>query len=472
VLPSLALSAFTWGAGAPALLGTFASAGFTGASAGGNAYKYALSQGYDQDSARNYAILAGFSEGGLQFTLGGIPGISSNALGSLLKTSIGNIDNALLRVAANVGVRMAEEGFEEAIQTVLEPAYKNLMLGEENKLRLVSSDAAYSFLLGAVTAGLLSAPGAVIGEISNTRLGRSVLESDHTADLVQAALGMKPKKDSFKLASLLDSGKAKLNAANLGELMRAYKNDGGDLSFMQVVKEETLAKGQEGGISRRSLNAERNASLETYRSEAEREFRAAGMEEGEAARMAELSARQLAGEGLTVFEERALTKSREAVRYILQKSKDRRANPGISVKTDTGNSSNVLKYPRGAGEVLVNANFAQKTYSLRFSVEGQRIYSNIAGVPIKTVDDLATALEKGLITPSDVPIDYIIRDGNVLILNTRSAHALLKARIPRNLWNAVNRTSVVLFESMLDGQLKNNGLTSTGTPTAKMTGGH
>jgi len=54
---------------------------------------------------------------------------------------------------------------------VLEPAYKNLMLGEENKLRLVSSDAAYSFLLGAVTAGLLSAPGAVIGEISNTRLG-------------------------------------------------------------------------------------------------------------------------------------------------------------------------------------------------------------------------------------------------------------------------------------------------------------
>jgi len=73
------------------------------------------------------------------------------------------------------------------------------------------------------------------------------------------------------------------------------------------------------------------------------------MEEGEAAQMAELAARQLAGEGLTAFEGRALSANREAVRYILKKSKERQANPGISVKTDTANSSNVVKYPQGAG---------------------------------------------------------------------------------------------------------------------------
>jgi len=40
-----------FGAGTPALLGTLASAGFTGASAGGNAYKYALSKGYGEEAS-------------------------------------------------------------------------------------------------------------------------------------------------------------------------------------------------------------------------------------------------------------------------------------------------------------------------------------------------------------------------------------------------------------------------------------
>ncbi|SBV99294.1 hypothetical protein KL86CLO1_11171 [uncultured Eubacteriales bacterium] len=126
----------------------------------------------------------------------------------------------------------------------------------------------------------------------------------------------------------------------------------------------------------------------------------------------------------------------------------------------------------GAGDVLKNANFAQSTYRSSFSIEGKSIYSDIAGAPIKTVDDLASALRKGLVKTSDVQIDYIIRDGNVLILNTRSAHALTQAGVPRSQWNAVNRTGVDMYEKMLDGQLKNNGLTSAGTPTARMTGGH
>ena len=148
----------------------------------------------------------------------------------------------------------------------------------------------------------------------------------------------------------------------------------------------------------------------------------------------------------------------------------------LKLSDDTGGKIDADWYgdvaTEGAGDVLKDANFAQKTYRPSFSLEGQSIYSDIAGVPIKTVDDLANALKKGLIKPSDVPIDYIVRDGNVLILNTRSSNALMQAGIPRNQWNAVNRTGVEMYENMLNGQLKNNGLTSAGIPTARMTGGH
>jgi hypothetical protein len=126
---------------------------------------------------------------------------------------------------------------------------------------------------------------------------------------------------------------------------------------------------------------------------------------------------------------------------------------------------------RGAGNALENANYAQKTYGSKFSAEGQKIYTALAGKPINTVDDLANALKNGTIKPSDVPIDYIIRDGNTLILNTRSSQALTQAGIPRSQWNAINQTGNALFEEMLTNQLSRNGLTSTGTPIVRMSGG-
>ncbi len=125
----------------------------------------------------------------------------------------------------------------------------------------------------------------------------------------------------------------------------------------------------------------------------------------------------------------------------------------------------------GKGNNLDNANFAQKTYSPSFSKEGQNKYSNLAGKPIKTVDDLTDAIKNGLINSSEIPIDYIIRDGNILILNTRSSQALIHAGIPRSKWNVVNRTGDEMYENMLTNQLKNNGLSSIGTPTIKFSGG-
>lgn len=63
----------------------------------------------------------------------------------------------------------------------------------------------------------------------------------------------------------------------------------------------------------------------------------------------------------------------------------------------------------------------------------------------------------------DVPIDVIVRNGNTLILNTRSSQVLIRAGIPRSQWTVVNRTGVREYERRLTAQLKRNGLSSTGT---------
>jgi hypothetical protein len=112
--------------------------------------------------------------------------------------------------------------------------------------------------------------------------------------------------------------------------------------------------------------------------------------------------------------------------------------------------------------VLDGANYAQKTFSATFSAEG-----SFAG---KSVSDVAGELRSGSINPSEVPVQYIVRDGNKLILNTRSAQALEQAGVARSQWNAVNMTGDAASEARLSAQLRRNGLTSEGTPTVRQNG--
>ena len=106
-----------------------------------------------------------------------------------------------------------------------------------------------------------------------------------------------------------------------------------------------------------------------------------------------------------------------------------------------------------------NANFAQNTFSDTFSEIGK-----FSG---QTIDDVAGALRSGNLKPSDVPIDFITRNGNTLILNTRSAQALIRAKIPRSKWTAVNRTGQKEYENRLNDQLRRNKLTDKGTPSVR-----
>ena len=130
-----------------------------------------------------------------------------------------------------------------------------------------------------------------------------------------------------------------------------------------------------------------------------------------------------------------------------------------------------LRPSKGSTGVLDNANYAQKTYSNTFSVEGRKKYSDLAGEPIKTIDDLVNAINFGKVNVADLPVEYIVRDRNILILNTRTSQALTQAGIPRSQWNAIDRTGEALFEELLTGQLSRNKLTSEGISTVRPSGG-
>ncbi len=118
--------------------------------------------------------------------------------------------------------------------------------------------------------------------------------------------------------------------------------------------------------------------------------------------------------------------------------------------------ASTVKFP------LKNANYAQKDFSQNFSSDG--IFAG------KTVDELATDIKLGRIDTKEVPIDFIVKDGNTLILNTRSAQALERAGIPRSQWNAIDQTENLAATARLDAQLLRNSLDSNGfsSPTMKI----
>lgn len=172
--PGLALSAATAGAGAAPWLSGLAASGSLGAAAGGNAYNEAVKQGYTPAQARSYAILTGASEGGLQYLLGGIGALGGRVSRNVIQNTVKNIDNALLRAGAELGLNMLSEGAEEYLQEVLTPVFRNIALDEDNPVELVSEEAIYAGILGALTAGVMEGPGQIARAAADTRIDRSI----------------------------------------------------------------------------------------------------------------------------------------------------------------------------------------------------------------------------------------------------------------------------------------------------------
>ena len=129
-----------------------------GASAGGNAYAEKRRQGYSEDEAAAYATMVGASEAGLQYVLGGISKLGATPLAKATEM-VSKIDNAFGQAALHLGANMLSEGVEEGLQSVLEPAFATLILDE--KYQVSPQEVVTSFLMGALTAGILEGMGAV-----------------------------------------------------------------------------------------------------------------------------------------------------------------------------------------------------------------------------------------------------------------------------------------------------------------------
>ncbi|MCX2796514.1 RHS repeat-associated core domain-containing protein, partial [Microbulbifer thermotolerans] len=113
--------------------------------------------------------------------------------------------------------------------------------------------------------------------------------------------------------------------------------------------------------------------------------------------------------------------------------------------------------------VLDDAVFAQVPAKPKkaFSDHGQAKYSELAGQDIVTVNDLTNALRQGVIKPSQVPLDYVVIDGQKVIANTRTSTALINAEIPKSQWYGVDKTGVtaydnILFDDLVKNQLRKN----------------
>lgn len=157
-------------AGTAARVAGLGGSAMLGASAGGNAYTQALNEGRSTDEARTYATLIGASEGALQYLLGGIGSLGGIGVRSIA-SKIGALDNVLGRIASSTAGKlvgnMISEGTEEGLQELLEPAFRTLVFDEEYNADF--GDVAYSFLLGALSAGIIDAPGAVRESIQQRR---------------------------------------------------------------------------------------------------------------------------------------------------------------------------------------------------------------------------------------------------------------------------------------------------------------
>jgi len=129
--------------------------------------------------------------------------------------------------------------------------------------------------------------------------------------------------------------------------------------------------------------------------------------------------------------------------------------------------NDAIETAANGGVNIKGANFAQTDFRPKFSEKGRAELQKITGLPIKTVDDLAAAITAGKVDPSTIPVNVIVRDGNTLILNTRTTAALEQAGVPRSSFNVIDRTGDEFFEGLLTGQLERNKLTSAGIPTVR-----
>ncbi len=255
MLPSILLSSVP-------VVGQAAGLVSMGASATGNAYAEMRRLGYTDKQSAWYAMAVGVSEAALQRILGGISKLSGGSSKGIFQSIAGKIlpkiDNALARIAIDLGSNMLDEGVEEALQSVLEPLFAAAFTKGEAFEGIDLEEVIYSGLLGMLSAGVLEGLPTVVGNVEASRVykqARELYGNGVEGALVAEALALNPdSRLARKLKARLDKGH-KVSGAELYSLVQENraaieKVESGEAEAPaevtpEITAEETVAPSEE-----------------------------------------------------------------------------------------------------------------------------------------------------------------------------------------------------------------------------------
>ena len=238
-----------------ATAGKVVGAGLLGASAGGNAYAEKLNAGYSKDQAAAYGMMVAASEAGLEYLIGGISKMGGKLTGKSIEAIANNIDNAVGRVAAKWGMSMLAEGTEEYLQDVLNPWYENIVFNMNNDVTLLSEEALYSGLLGALSAGVLEGRPTISADRAMTRYGESLkkdglsverlksLGQTFAADTVAYELAGKVDENTgaYTIARLFNEVNAQLSEQNKADIVKSLERKGYATKHAEIIANQLAA---------------------------------------------------------------------------------------------------------------------------------------------------------------------------------------------------------------------------------------
>ena len=197
--PSILVSSVLTALGTPPKISEAVGSAVMGFSASGNAYKEALMQGYDKNTARVYGDLIGASEGIMQYLIGGISKLGG--MSSKMAGKISAIDNALLRGAAKYGLSIGSEIVEEELQNFLEPAFRAILFGEDYDAPTIG-EIIETAIVTALSTGFLEGGATYNGIKQDIALDKQFSNEygAFTGDLIQEGLLSDPSSESYQLA--------------------------------------------------------------------------------------------------------------------------------------------------------------------------------------------------------------------------------------------------------------------------------
>jgi hypothetical protein len=94
-----------------------------------------------------------------------------------------------------------------------------------------------------------------------------------------------------------------------------------------------------------------------------------------------------------------------------------------------------LEFRRGLIPIVGSADDAET-----FGDASEARYTQLAGRPIRTVNDLAAALKDGAIQPGQVPVNYVVLDGRKVMLKALNWAALVRAGVSESDWMHLDQT--------------------------------